>query len=320
MVDPIRFGCELNHAESSGHYGVRPKGRDCLELPKDELKAARVRLRFEDIELLVTAFRAAPAPYPRTRASNIYDQVWHLVESLVDEEVEWLLALFVDENGSVFSVETLAIGDLDGVEAPPGKLARRAIGLRAAGIMLVHNHPSGDCRPSDGDFRFTARMHRLSEALDIPLLEHFVVARDGMRRIIWDHAASRYEEGRGFLPDPLIVVSDSARHQDDAYWDFPVLQRSVAAKTGSSSTDQPLVRISKAEATDGCFGPNDILVDDEILIGTERAIKAIGTLLLLMPRKAIEKVMSGAYDEIDRLGGDAACEPGELDSNEQILT
>lgn len=290
-----------------------------MKLPKDELKAGPARLSFEDIEMLVTSFQAAPAPYPRTRATNLYDQVWLLVESLVDEELEWLLAMFVDHNGSVFSVETLATGDRQAVEAPPGRLARRAVQLRAAGFMLVHNHPSGSCQPSDGDFRFTARMHQLSEALNIPLIEHFIVARDGMRRIIWDHGASRYEKGRGFLPDPLIVESDSARDRDDPYWNFPVLQRSVPGKTYDPSLGKSLIRISKSAVADGSLEAEEFVVDDEVLSGTQRAIKAISALLYLMPRKAIEKVMSAAIDKLDVLDGDVDCEPGDMDSDEELL-
>lgn len=162
------------------------------------------RLSFADIELLVRAFRSPPAPYPRTRATDINDQVWELSESLADEPVEWLLVMFLNAGGAIFSIETLAIGDAYSVEAPAGKLGRRAVQLQAAGFLLVHNHPSGDCQPSEGDFRFTRRMSLLADAIDIPLIEHFVVARDGMRRIVWDHGESRYEKGRGFLPDPPV--------------------------------------------------------------------------------------------------------------------
>jgi DNA repair protein RadC len=46
----------------------------------------------------------------------------------------------------------------------------------SAGIVLAHNHPSGDPRPSDSDFRATRRLATAAEALDCTVLDHLVFA------------------------------------------------------------------------------------------------------------------------------------------------
>ena len=46
----------------------------------------------------------------------------------------------------------------------------------SAGIVLAHNHPSGDPRPSDSDFRATRRLAAVAEALDCTVLDHLVFA------------------------------------------------------------------------------------------------------------------------------------------------
>jgi DNA repair protein RadC len=49
-----------------------------------------------------------------------------------------------------------------------------ALTHRSAGSVLAHNHPSGDPRPSDSDFRVTRRLALAAEAIDCALLDHLV--------------------------------------------------------------------------------------------------------------------------------------------------
>jgi len=49
-----------------------------------------------------------------------------------------------------------------------------AANLGSAGIVLAHNHPSGDARPSDSDFRATRRLAVAAEAIDCSVLDHLV--------------------------------------------------------------------------------------------------------------------------------------------------
>jgi|ERR1043165_4545756 len=66
-----------------------------------------------------------------------------------------------DENGAIFPLRAI--------------IADAAI-HGSAGILLAHNHPSGDARPSDSDFRATRRLATAAEALDCTILDHLVFA------------------------------------------------------------------------------------------------------------------------------------------------
>ena len=58
--------------------------------------------------------------------------------------------------------------------------------LGSAGVMLAHNHPSGDARPSRQDCAATQKLARAGEAIDLAILDHLVFAGDGcssMRRL-----------------------------------------------------------------------------------------------------------------------------------------
>jgi len=118
---------------------------------------------------------------------------WHLrgresvrqyVASLGAEAREWLLALYVDESLNLLSVETVARGSVSGIQnISVAAIVCRCQSVNASGFILVHNHPSGDPRPSETDIRFTNVLRRLSQELNLPLLSHYVIAGDEMMAI-----------------------------------------------------------------------------------------------------------------------------------------
>jgi DNA repair protein RadC len=61
-----------------------------------------------------------------------------------------------------------------------GELFRDAVRLNATGLILVHNHPSGDATPSPDDLRLTAEALAAGRLLDIQLLDHLIVAGDSI--------------------------------------------------------------------------------------------------------------------------------------------
>jgi DNA repair protein RadC len=105
------------------------------------------------------------------------------VESLADELREWLLVFFVDHEFGLLAAETVARGSVSEIRVDCAGIVRCGMKLGAAGMILVHNHPSGDSTPSHSDIKFTRRLAYVSREMEIPLLDHFVVASDGMRSV-----------------------------------------------------------------------------------------------------------------------------------------
>ena len=67
-------------------------------------------------------------------------------------------------------------GDATGLDFPLRDIIADAVRHSSAGMVLAHNHPSGDPRPSESDCRSTRRLVAVAEALDCAVLDHLVFA------------------------------------------------------------------------------------------------------------------------------------------------
>lgn len=70
-------------------------------------------------------------------------------------------------------------GTLDRAVVEPREILKRALLANAAGLILYHNHPSGDPSPSREDREFTRRLSAAAESVGLRLLDHVVVGREG---------------------------------------------------------------------------------------------------------------------------------------------
>src|SRR5690606_11129690 len=99
----------------------------------------------------------------------------------LDHEEVWLLCL--DAKNSLRSARRIARGGLHGCALRPADVLRPALEDAASGIVLVHNHPSGDPSPSAADIEMTHALVDACQIIGIHLLDHVVVARGGARSL-----------------------------------------------------------------------------------------------------------------------------------------
>ena len=96
---------------------------------------------------------------------------------------ESMWALFLDVRGQPLGFEQVALGTLTACLVHPREVLGPAIRIRAAQIVLVHNHPSGDPSPSDDDYRLTERMMEAGQLLGIPVVDHVVIGKAGFASV-----------------------------------------------------------------------------------------------------------------------------------------
>jgi DNA repair protein RadC len=98
---------------------------------------------------------------------------------IADKAQECFGVMYLNARHLCLGVQTVAMGDLMGVEVHPRELFRGAIIAGAAAVILVHNHPSGNANPSAADTTITARMKAAGELLGVPVLDHIIMAPGG---------------------------------------------------------------------------------------------------------------------------------------------
>lgn len=92
-----------------------------------------------------------------------------------DRPREQLVVAHVDSAARCIHVEHYG-GESASVDLPVRQIVADAAKLGSAGVVLAHNHPSGDCRPSDSDYRATRKLARAGEAIDLAILDHLIFA------------------------------------------------------------------------------------------------------------------------------------------------
>ena len=93
-------------------------------------------------------------------------------------EREELRVVLLNTKNAVLRVSTVYQGNVSSSLVRVGELYRDAVRLNASGIILVHNHPSGDPTPSPDDLHLTAEALAAGRLLDIELLDHLVIGHD----------------------------------------------------------------------------------------------------------------------------------------------
>ncbi len=91
---------------------------------------------------------------------------------------EAFMVIYLNTKNEAVGHEIVHEGTIDRAVIYPRRLIEAALAHHAAGLILVHNHPSGDPAPSDEDRRLTRTMIEATRAMDIRILDHIIVGRD----------------------------------------------------------------------------------------------------------------------------------------------
>lgn len=92
------------------------------------------------------------------------------------EPTEVFVAVFLTRKHGLIGFHEVSRGTLDGTLAHPREIFRAAYLANAGGIILAHNHPSGDPMPSPDDVALTSRLKQAGDILGVDVLDHVIVA------------------------------------------------------------------------------------------------------------------------------------------------
>lgn len=128
------------------------------------------------IQKVYVQLRPDGAVFSNTAIKMPKDAVQAVANVIRDMDREMLYAINLRADNTPINVVVAAIGDESGSLCSPASLIRAAILSNATSMMLVHNHPSGDLRPSKSDIKFADRMIQICRLHDMDFLDSIITA------------------------------------------------------------------------------------------------------------------------------------------------
>ena len=99
--------------------------------------------------------------------------------TLQDHQHEVFAVVFLNRSNKIIHFEIISHGGITGTVADPRIILKKAIEAGAVNIILCHNHPSGNLKPSKSDEELTSKIKQAASYLDIKILDHIIVSEQG---------------------------------------------------------------------------------------------------------------------------------------------
>ena len=131
-----------------------------------------------EIELIYKSKVKASERPKVTTSSDAY----HLLKQNWDENkiefVEQFKVLFLNRANKVLAIYELSTGGVSGTVADPKLVFSAALKVNASNIILCHNHPSGNIKPSAADEQLTRKIKEAGKYLDLPVIDHLIITNE----------------------------------------------------------------------------------------------------------------------------------------------
>lgn len=111
-----------------------------------------------------------------TGSLKAYQELKGYFYDLMHEE---FFVLYLNRANKVLQVKQLSIGGTSGTYVDPKIIFKNGMDLAASGIILAHNHPSGNLKPSEADIKLTKKIKQFGELIEMPVLDHLIITDNG---------------------------------------------------------------------------------------------------------------------------------------------
>lgn len=176
------FGIVFKDFSQSLYDDYKDAMGDLADITKEELMAYGIKEQ-ESQRLLALAELMKRSQLEKKKPKNCILSSQQLAKYIQanyeDEKQENLILLCLDTQNNIISEEVIFKGGTQYSIATPKEITYQAIKKLSTSIILAHNHPSGSYHPSQNDVNFTRKMTEVCELLEIDLLDHIIVGREG---------------------------------------------------------------------------------------------------------------------------------------------
>jgi DNA repair protein RadC len=103
----------------------------------------------------------------------------HIKPFLADLPYECFYIILLDASNKVVKTVCVSEGGISGTMIDPKRIFKIALDSYCSGIIISHNHPSGNLNPSEGDTKLTKKIIGGGKLLDITVIDHLIIGMDG---------------------------------------------------------------------------------------------------------------------------------------------
>ena len=174
------------------------------------------------------------------------DAVALLSKELGEHDREVFCVLHLSPRGLPLSASITSMGELTSTLVHPREVFKSAVLSSAAGIVLLHNHPSGSLTPSEEDIKTTERIAVCGRVLGIPVVDHIICAEHGyisMRSYGYEHLFNDSENDLNKIRESETPVIRLPEDKDEDYSSLK-----ISREVNGKEMDIPLTRDELSEA------------------------------------------------------------------------
>ncbi len=181
----LRTGMEGQSAVDLARAILDSVGNDLIklsELSLKELKGIKGIGEAKAITLMAALElgkrrRAAEANLPK-EVKDSKDTFERFLPYIDDMKQEHFLVMYLNQSNHVLKIECISNGGTTHVIADPKIIFKNALNLNATCLVLGHNHPSGNPRPSEDDRQLTKKLVSAGKLLDIKVIDHIIIGNE----------------------------------------------------------------------------------------------------------------------------------------------
>ncbi len=115
----------------------------------------------------------------KVKIKSSYDAYNVLKSMMQDLYQEVFYALFLNQANQIIKIEFISKGGINSTVVDQRVIFKEALACGAVGIILAHNHPSGNLNPSENDIKITDNIRSTGKILEIQLLDHLIITDHG---------------------------------------------------------------------------------------------------------------------------------------------
>ncbi|MGD1839966.1 MAG: JAB domain-containing protein [Thermonemataceae bacterium] len=141
-------------------------------------------------------------------SEDVYEVMQQVLlrENKIERGQEHFWVIGLDSQNKILFIELISLGSLTQALVEPPEVFRVAIYKLAVQIVLIHNHPSGELKPSENDLDVTDRLIQVGKILKIPVLDHLIITETAYLSFLNEDILEELEKSTKYVPPYELIA------------------------------------------------------------------------------------------------------------------